>query len=215
MKTVLIVDDQRDLRFALQLILKRPLKKIAEIVEAESVKDAKRRLAKGDIDLVVSDVNLGDGTGPEIKKAYPNVPFIYVTGEDTWKSPDGSQVISKTDFHGKLPKAVVKMLGEALENTVELIAANQLSISNAVSQLLEVSPPGFSGTTKAMKKHKDIDNPYALSWWMYKKGAKSHKKPEPDAKGIKKYIPPEEYKKRKEGKVIKFPKKRRLAASME
>lgn len=40
----------------------------------------------------------------------------------------------------------------------------------------EVSPPGWEGTVKAMKKHKDIDNPWALSWWMKNKGYKSHKK---------------------------------------
>jgi len=44
----------------------------------------------------------------------------------------------------------------------------------------EVSPPGWSGTTKAMKKHKDkIDNPWALSWWMKNRGSKAHYKPEP------------------------------------
>ena len=42
--------------------------------------------------------------------------------------------------------------------------------------ILEVSPPGFEGTVKAMKKHKDIDNPYALAWYMKNKGYKSHKK---------------------------------------
>lgn len=40
----------------------------------------------------------------------------------------------------------------------------------------EVSPPGFKGTVKAMKKHKDIDNPFALAWSMKNKGYKSHKK---------------------------------------
>jgi hypothetical protein len=45
-------------------------------------------------------------------------------------------------------------------------------------RLNEVSPPGFKGTVKAMKKrHSDeIDNPWALSWWMKKRGYKSHKK---------------------------------------
>ena len=37
----------------------------------------------------------------------------------------------------------------------------------------EVSPPGFKGTVKAMKRHAEIDNPYALSWWMKKRGARS------------------------------------------
>lgn len=42
----------------------------------------------------------------------------------------------------------------------------------------ESAPPGFSGTVKAMKDKSDIDNPFALAWSMYKKGAKPHKKPE-------------------------------------
>jgi len=47
-----------------------------------------------------------------------------------------------------------------------------------VEHLDEVSPPGFEGTVKAMKKrHSDkIDNPWALAWWMKNKGYKSHKK---------------------------------------
>lgn len=35
-------------------------------------------------------------------------------------------------------------------------------------------PPGWEGTIKAMKKHSDIDNPWALAWYMKKKGAKPH-----------------------------------------
>lgn len=42
-------------------------------------------------------------------------------------------------------------------------------------ELDEVSPPGFEGTVKAMKKHKEIDNPWALAWYMKNKGYKSHK----------------------------------------
>jgi hypothetical protein len=39
----------------------------------------------------------------------------------------------------------------------------------------EVSPPGWEGTVKAMKKHPEIDNPWALAWSMKNKGYKSHK----------------------------------------
>lgn len=42
--------------------------------------------------------------------------------------------------------------------------------------LAEESPPGFKGTVKAMKKHGEVDNPYALGWWMKNKGYESHKK---------------------------------------
>lgn len=40
----------------------------------------------------------------------------------------------------------------------------------------EVAPPGWEGTVKAMKKHKRIENPWALSWSMKNKGYHSHKK---------------------------------------
>jgi hypothetical protein len=42
----------------------------------------------------------------------------------------------------------------------------------------EVSPPGWSGTVMAMKKHKSITNPWALAWYMKGKGASPHYKPE-------------------------------------
>jgi len=44
------------------------------------------------------------------------------------------------------------------------------------TELDEVSPPGWEGTVKAMKKKKEIDNPWALAWWMKGKGYKSHRK---------------------------------------
>lgn len=47
---------------------------------------------------------------------------------------------------------------------------------NSKKELEEVAPPGFEGTVKAMKKHKEIDNPYALAWSMKNKGYQSHKK---------------------------------------
>lgn len=40
---------------------------------------------------------------------------------------------------------------------------------------LESAPKGWEGTVKAMKKHKEIDNPYALANYMKNKGYKSHK----------------------------------------
>ena len=60
-------------------------------------------------------------------------------------------------------------------------------------QLDEVSPKGWEGTVKAMKKHKEIDNPWALAWYMKNKGYKSHKKEsiDPDQRKAKQ-VPGEE-----------------------
>jgi hypothetical protein len=42
------------------------------------------------------------------------------------------------------------------------------------SRISAVTPPGFEETTKHMKDHPEIDNPFALSWWMYKQGYRPH-----------------------------------------
>jgi hypothetical protein len=42
----------------------------------------------------------------------------------------------------------------------------------------EVSPPGWGKTVEKMKKHTDIDNPFALAWSMKKKGYTPHYKEE-------------------------------------
>lgn len=55
--------------------------------------------------------------------------------------------------------------------------------------LHESAPPGFEGTVKAMKKHKDITNPFALAWSMKNKGYKSHKKADGSAKNEEVEVP--------------------------
>lgn len=39
----------------------------------------------------------------------------------------------------------------------------------------KVSPPGWSDTVEAMKEHPEIDNPWALAWWMDSEGYTPHK----------------------------------------
>lgn len=43
-----------------------------------------------------------------------------------------------------------------------------------LSRINENAPEGWSGTVKAMKKHKEIDNPFALAHYMKKKGDTPH-----------------------------------------
>jgi hypothetical protein len=62
--------------------------------------------------------------------------------------------------------------GQILQEKYEI----EVELLEEFGMLNEVSPPGFEGTVKAMKKHKEIDNPYALSWYMKNQGFKSHKK---------------------------------------
>ena len=47
---------------------------------------------------------------------------------------------------------------------------------DSYTDMAEAAPKGWEGTVKAMKKHDEIDNPYALAHYMKNKGYKSHKK---------------------------------------
>ena len=65
------------------------------------------------------------------------------------------------------------------------MAETMAEVEKIGQELPEVSPPGWKGSVKAMKKHKDIDNPWALAWHMKNKGDKPHykdKEGEPEKK---------------------------------
>ncbi len=44
------------------------------------------------------------------------------------------------------------------------------------SKIAAASPPGWEDTVKHMKEHSEVDNPYALAWWMDNEGFKPHQK---------------------------------------
>jgi hypothetical protein len=46
---------------------------------------------------------------------------------------------------------------------------------DAMTDLQGVAPPGWKHSVAKMKKHGDIDNPFAIAWWMQKRGAKPHR----------------------------------------
>lgn len=50
-----------------------------------------------------------------------------------------------------------------------------LSQQEEDEEVVAVAPPGWEGPVKDMKKDKDIDNPWALAWYMKNKGDKPHK----------------------------------------
>lgn len=119
------------------------------------------------------------------------------TGRDT------SEAVSKVAVHNTLQSALLKLkiiasihrsnigMDESLliksklpilENIDNIDRQMILEACNHIIRkiqytMMEVAPPGWSGTVKAMKKHKEIDNPFALAWWMHRKGKKPHKKP--------------------------------------
>jgi hypothetical protein len=100
-------------------------------------------------------------------KPVPSVP-------SRTKPPTGTlRVGSKPVGKPVGPKKGMATLGRRpVSRRMPMMASWNMSFANLIN---EVSPPGFEGTVKAMKKHREIDNPYALSWYMKNKGYESHK----------------------------------------
>ena len=92
-----------------------------------------------------------------------------------------SKLVSQTAQTATKAAKVASEFGKGIASGVSGTATAAKKVKKAVvgeeNDLQEVAPPGMEGTVKAMKKHKkEIDNPYALAWWMRGKGYKSHKK---------------------------------------
>jgi hypothetical protein len=83
-----------------------------------------------------------------------------------------------TDAEKAAKESAKAALGAKQAKEKETLANKQAKERESLSEegLEEKAPPGFEGTVKAMKKHPEIDNPYALSWYLKNKGAKSHRK---------------------------------------
>ena len=76
---------------------------------------------------------------------------------------------------------------------------------NQQKRLNEVGAKGWSGTIKKMlTDHPEIDNPYALTHWMKKKGEKSHYKPMKDDSSLSKGKPEKKKKYKDEKKHKSF-----------
>ncbi len=81
--SILIVDDLKSARRVLRRLL--GMLGFDDVYEAESTESAIEMAAQKQFDIVVSDLNLGDGSGIDLfrqlraKPEYKNIPFILAT----------------------------------------------------------------------------------------------------------------------------------------
>jgi len=109
----------------------------------------------------------------ELKEGYEGniIAHLGELGIDT-RFSYGTLVVKKTDL-----EKVKDALKDGASDRGSIIYGRKIpAIHTEGVELKEVSPPGWGGSVKAMKKHADIDNPYALAWHMKNKGDKPHYK---------------------------------------
>ena len=86
-------------------------------------------------------------------------------------------------------KGVDKMNAEELIKSLYEEMKSDKAFMDSMTKVNEVAPPGWEPVVKKMKKHKEIETPWALVWWMKGKGykpAKEGKDPNVDGKGVDK-----------------------------
>lgn len=83
---------------------------------------------------------------------------------------------------GKVSKSLADAVNVIINTPVVEETKQEIISEEKQETVVEKAPPGFEGTVKAMKKHSEIDNPFALAWSMKNKGYKSHKKADGTAK---------------------------------
>lgn len=133
MNKILIIDDEEKIRTLLSRII---ILEGFEVFQASDLKNAKKRLEVSDIDVVISDVKLPDGSGVEfskiIKEKYPSVETILLTAYGN--IPDGVQAIkngafdyiTKGDDNNKIIPLVYKALEKVTLNKRVLQLEKQL-----------------------------------------------------------------------------------------
>ena len=117
MEKILIIDDEEKIRTLLSRIISL---EGFDVFQASDLKNAKKRLEVSEIDVIISDVKLPDGSGVEfskiIKKNYPASEVILLTAFGN--IPDGVQsikngafdYITKGDDNNKIIPLVYKAL---------------------------------------------------------------------------------------------------------
>lgn len=133
MNKILIIDDEEKIRTLLSRIISL---EGFEVFQASDLKNAKKRLEVSEIDVVISDVKLPDGSGVEfskiIKDKYPSLEVILLTAYGN--IPDGVQAIkngafdyiTKGDDNNKIIPLVYKALEKATLNKRVLQLEKQL-----------------------------------------------------------------------------------------
>jgi len=92
------------------------------------------------------------------------------------------KVIPENIMNDWIERLTVRTFNEEMKTVFpflyNIIDESELPVCELSSDyfLDEKAPEGWEGTVKAMKKHKEIDNPWALAHSMKNKGYKSHKK---------------------------------------
>src|SRR5512138_2015649 len=127
MASILVVDDERSMREFLEILLR---KQGHEVASAADVESALARVGEGDLDLVVSDLRLGSGSGLDVLKAVkertPATEVVMVTAFATTENAVQAMKLGAYDYVLKPFKVdELKLVVEKALERRRLVAENR------------------------------------------------------------------------------------------
>lgn len=158
MKKILIIDDEEKLRTLLARIISL---EGFEVVQAADCKSGLKKLAQADIDVVLCDVKLPDGSGVElskiIKENHPALEIILLTAYGN--IPDGVQAIkngafdyiTKGDDNNKIIPLLYRAIEKAALNKRLLKLEKQLDDKHSFDKIIGKSKPILQAIDLAKK----------------------------------------------------------------
>ncbi|AUC14796.1 hypothetical protein BTO06_06405 [Tenacibaculum sp. SZ-18] len=142
MINVIVIDDEKLVRSDIidRLTSNFP-KEITIVSEASSVAEAKIEIEKYNPDLLLLDVDLGDGTGFDVLKQIrnKNIQVIFITGFDTHAIK--AIKVGALDY-------ILKPVDDEEFKTAVKKAINNMSSDNNIEQLIKVSNDYYNGLNK-------------------------------------------------------------------
>lgn len=163
MSTILIVDDEHAVRFALSELLK---KNGFATLEASSGTQAVATVEENDLDLVLLDIAMpgmdGIATLQELRKVKPGIPVIIVTGHADIPTAVQAIKLGAYDFLAKPPhvdrlivtiqralerselQRLLSQLDRSVETSLEWIFGRSIAMKGVIEQIRQVAWSNFS-----------------------------------------------------------------------
>jgi DNA-binding NtrC family response regulator len=118
-KKTLLLDDAPGIRMTMSALLEEVG---VEVIEAESIADARAKMKTSEIELFVLDLHLGDGVStqlvPEIKRDFPDAKVVLLTGSGTLDH--SMHGIDRLITKGGDPMELVRILEKVLRSPLEI-----------------------------------------------------------------------------------------------
>ena len=153
-RRVLIVDDEADIRDLLEMTLMRMG---LETVTAGDLKEAYQKLAEGQYDLCLSDMQLPDGLGLEllthIGKSYPGTPVAVITAHG---SAENAVAALKAGAFDYLPKPVSLSQLRDLVKVALKLPQNPSDARKVPAVVESSSGPSLVGDSKNIRHARDM-----------------------------------------------------------